>query len=216
MANRNQKQIVQQLLDLYGQTFAGELGLNLEKPTGSDLFGLLVFSMLGAKRIRHDAAMRAAKALHEAGYTSAQKMADATWEQRVKVLNTHGYARYDESTSRFLGETSLMLLEKYDGDLNNLRQAASNDPARERKLLKEFTGIGEVGVDIFFREAQVAWEELYPFADPLALRAAATLGLGNSAQRLAKRVPRADFARLVAALVRAQLDGETEHIKHAA
>jgi hypothetical protein len=40
---------------------------------------------------------------------------------------------------------------------------------RECKLLKEFKGIGDVGANIFCREAQIAWDELYPFADRKAL-----------------------------------------------
>jgi hypothetical protein len=50
-----------------------------------------------------------------------------------------------------------MVVEKYGGDLRNLRKSAAPggrpDPARERKLLKEFKGIGDVGANIFFREA---------------------------------------------------------------
>lgn len=33
-------------------------------------------------------------------------------------------------------------------------------------------GIGETGVDIFFREAQLQWEELFPFADKKSLQLA--------------------------------------------
>jgi hypothetical protein len=72
--------------------------------------------------------------------------------------------------------------------------------------LKEVKGLGDVGVDIFFREAQAAWEELYPFADKRALQTARNLGLPDDADKLAERVDRKDFPRLVAALVRASGD----------
>ena len=49
-------------------------------------------------RISHDAAMKAARALTDAGWTTAEHMAEASWEERVEVLNTSGYARFDEST----------------------------------------------------------------------------------------------------------------------
>jgi hypothetical protein len=62
-----------------------------------------------------------------------------------------------------------------------------------------------VGVDIFFREVQGVWDELYPFADKLALRAAERHGLGKDAVALSKLVPRDDFPRLVSALVRDEL-----------
>jgi hypothetical protein len=94
------------------------------------------------------------------------------------VLNQAGYARYDERTSTILADTSALLLDRYGGDLRRLRAAAGHDSAAERRLLKEFKGIGDVGVDIFFREAQRAWSELYPFADRRALQAAGRLGLG--------------------------------------
>ena len=69
-----------------------------------------------------------------------------------------------------LAQTSRPLIEKYRGDLNQLREQAGRDPKVERELLKEFKGIAEVGVDIFFREVQTIWEELYPFVDKRALQ----------------------------------------------
>ncbi len=92
----------------------------------------------------------------------------------------------------------------------------SASPARERALLKECKGIGEVGVDIFMREAQIVWPELYPFADRKAREAASKLGLDDDPHALADRVPRKDFPRLLAALVRASLAGELEELRAAA
>ena len=42
------------------------------------------------------------------------------------------------SMSERLEETAKLLLEKYDGDLNKLREAAKSKPAAEKKLIKEF------------------------------------------------------------------------------
>ena len=66
----------------------------------------------------------------------------------------------------------------------------------------ECKGIGGVGADIFLREVQTAWTELQPFADAAALRSAGKLDLPTKAEELAKLVPKKDFSRLVAALVR--------------
>lgn len=52
-------------------------------------------------------------------------MAEATWRQRTDVLNRAGYARYDESTSRMLGDTAQLLLDRYRGDLRKLREEAA-------------------------------------------------------------------------------------------
>lgn len=132
------------------------------------------------------------------------------------VLNASGYARYDESTSRMLGDTSEHLLDEYGGDLRKLREAARRDPGEERKRIKAFKGIGDVGADIFFREVQVVWEEWRPFADERSLRIAGRLGLPDTAQGLADCVSRKDFPRLVAALVRTGLADDLDQVRESA
>ncbi len=180
------------------------------------LFRWLCASILLSARISADLAMQAARALADQGWTTAEKMAAATWEQRTRALNEAGYARYDESTSRMLGDTAEMLLERSRGDLRHLRQTAEGNPDRERTLLKQCKGLGDVGVSIFFREVQVAWDELYPFADKRAVDAAQRLGLASDPQALARQVPRHEFPRLVAALVRAGLAKDIVDVLQAA
>ncbi len=211
--SRNAKAIARAVLDCCGRTFADELGIRIERNTPSPLFRLLCFALLSSTRIGHEIALHAARALVEHGWTTPKKMADATWAQRTRVLNRAGYARYDESTSRMLGDTSELLLERYRGDLRRLREEAERDPDAERRLLKEFKGIGDVGADIFFREAQVAWEELYPFVDARAKKAADRLGLGKDAGELRDLANgRHDFGRLVAGLVRVDLEKRYDQV----
>ena len=161
--------------------------------------------------------MQAARALADQGWTTPQKMAAATWEQRTRALNEAGYARYDESTSRMLGDTAGMLVEPVR---RRSAQAARGRRKESRvasaRLLKECKGLGDVGVSIFFREVQFAWDELYPFADKRALDAARRLGLASDAQALARQVPRNEFPRLVAALVRGGLAKDLEGVLEAA
>lgn len=214
MATR--KALVGALLATHGRTFSEELGIDLARGTPSPLFRWLCACLLMSARISTDKALSASRALSEAGWTTPRKMADATWAQRVRVLNRSGYARYDESTSRMLRQTCDHLLDRYGGDLRRLREQAGRDPETERRLLKEFKGIGNVGADIFFREAQMVWEELYPFADRRALKAAHRLELGDSARALAALVPARDLPRLVSALVRLELANGYEEIKEAA
>ena len=40
--------------------------------------------------------------------------------------------------SHFLNQTSKAVLDKYQGDLENLRKEANRNPAKERELVKEF------------------------------------------------------------------------------
>ena len=169
---RSQEKIIEALMQRHGQTFCDKLSIPIEQGTPSPLFRWLVASILFSARINADIACAAARALSEAGWRTAQAMAESTWEERTEVLNRAGYARYDESTSRMLGESAQMLLEQYKGDLRILRETAGAEPQAERERLKAFKGLGDVGVDIFFREVQTIWDELYPFLDRHALDAA--------------------------------------------
>lgn len=199
------------LLDRCGRTYGRLAGIRLRN-TPAPLFQLLCLALLFSARIRASVALHASQALREAGWTTPEKMAASTWKGRVKVLNRAGYARYDERTATMLGQTVELLRERYRGDLRRLRDAAGRDVAAERRWLKEFKGIGDVGVDIFFREAQEVWPEIYPFADAKALEGAARLGLPENPADLAALVPRDDFPCLVTALVRVQLEKRVDEV----
>jgi hypothetical protein len=203
--------VIDALLERHGQTYAQELGIDVAKGTPSALFRLLVASILFSARIGAGQAVKAARALTNEGWTTAEKLAATSWRERVRVLNRHGYARYDERTASMLGD-ACELLDRYRGDLRRLRAEAGRDPSQERRLLKEVKGLGDVGVDIFFREAQVAWEELFPFVDRRAAQAARRLGLDADPRALAgNRNPEA-FTRLVAALVRTELANDHDPV----
>ena len=96
MARRSQRAIVRALLERHGQTFAQELGIKPERAAPSQLFRLLVASILFSARIGHGIAIEAAKALFREGWTTPQKLGAAPWAQRVRVLNRSEYARYEE------------------------------------------------------------------------------------------------------------------------
>jgi hypothetical protein len=204
------------LLDLHGRTFAEELGIDVGKGTPSPLFRLLCASTLMSARIGSQIAVEAARNLAKQGWRSPRKLAESTWEARVEALNAAGYTRYQERTATMLGELTDTLLERYGGDLRRLREEAGRDPGAERKLLEQFKGLGDVGVDIFFREVQVSWDELFPFADRRALDAAGRLKLPKDAGKLAELVGPKDYPRLVAGLVRVELDDDYDTVRRAA
>ena len=205
MKSEKDKLIVAALLERHGQTFSHQLEISLERNMPASLFQWLCAALLMSARIPSQRALQAAAALKEAGWTTAKHMADSEWKDRVKVLNSVGYARFDKSAARMLGKTAELLLDKYHGDLRKLREKAKHHPASEKRLLTEFKGIGNLGADIFLREVQLVWKELYPFADRKALDAARQLGLADTAEGLAALVPRQDFPRLIAALIRVSL-----------
>jgi hypothetical protein len=186
------------------------------KGTPLPLFRLLVASILFSARIGAGQAAKAARALTDEGWTTAEKLAATSWRERVRVLNRHGYARYDERTASMLGDACELLLDRYRGDLGRLRAEAGRDLRQERRLLKQVKGLGDVGVDIFFREAQVAWEELFPFLDRRAAQAARRLGLDADPRVLAGDQDPEAFGRLVAALVRTGLADDHDAVLEAA
>ena len=211
MANVDQKQVVRALLHRYGTTYAQETGIRLQNKS-APLFQLLYSALLLSARIPAENAVQAAKALIEAGLTTPEEMAQASWQDRVDVITWHGYKRYDERTSTMLGKTSELLIQKYSGDLRKLRQEAGRNVKREQLLLQQFNGIGPVGADIFLREVQPVWNEVYPYADGRVIEAARRMKLGTSAQALSKLVPRRNFTRFVAALIRIKLKKNYDEI----
>jgi hypothetical protein len=215
MAKPSKGTIVRAVLKRHPKSPADQLRIDVGRNTPGPLYQWLIASLLFSARIAADQAQSAAQALFERGWRTPKKMAEVTWAERVKVLNRAGYARYDESTSRYIADTTDLLLKRYGGDLRKLRDAAERDPRRERELVKQFKGIGEVGADIFFREAQLAWDELYPFADRRALDAARALGLGRSAEDMAHLVDRRELPRLLAGLVRVDLAHESDEVLRA-
>lgn len=201
MANPSKSQIAQAVLDHHGQTFADELDIDFDQGSAA-LFRMLCAAILFSTRIQNELARSAARALADAGWTTPASLASASFADRVNVLNQSGYARYDESTASTLATTASQLVESYDGDLNNLREQANSDPRTERGALKRFKGLGDVGCDIFFREVQVTWPELFPFADKRALKTADRLGLEADAFGLCELVGSDRYPALVAGLVR--------------
>ncbi|HUZ91034.1 MAG TPA: hypothetical protein VMU78_03920 [Methylocella sp.] len=210
------QRVVAALLAKHGRTYCDELAIDIAHNTPSVLFRWLCATILFSARINARVAVAAAMALTRRGWTSARKMAASTWEERTHVLNGAGYARYDESTSTKLGEAAGLLLDQYAGDLRRLREEAGRDAGNEHRLIQQFKGIGPVGADIFCREIQAAWLELYPFADAVALDTARQLKIGDTARNLATFVERDEFPRLVAALVRTHLAGDYDEVKRQA
>ena len=186
-----------------GTTYAEQAGIALaDKP--SPLYRLLVLSVLLSTRIKAEIAVAAARELGE--FPTAERMRDATWQQRVDALGRGHYVRYDESTATALGRGAELVLDRYRGDLRRMRATADGDPAEVQRLLREVPSLGPVGAHIFCREAQAVWPELRPHFDPKALSGAEKAGLPADAHRLAELVPADDYARFSAALVRIALE----------
>jgi endonuclease III len=200
-----ERALARAVVERYGQTFAEQAGIRLEDRP-APLYQLAVLATLLSARINANVAVAAARELFGAGLRTPARMAGSTARQRVDALGRGHYRRYDERTSAMLDTGARLVLDRWGGDLRRMHGSAGADPDRLRATLKELPGIGDVGADIFLREAQAVWPDLRPYADERTRRTARELGLPDRPDALARLVGPDDLPRLVAGLVRLSLD----------
>jgi endonuclease III len=197
--------MVSDLLEREGRTYAEEAGIKLaDRP--APLYQLLVVTTLLSTRIRASVAIAAARELFAAGYGTPDGMQRAGWQARVDALGRGHYRRYDERTSRMLGDGATLCRERWRGDLRRLHREGAGDAPRMRQLLMEFPGIGPTGADIFLREVQVVWPDVRPYVDRRVVAGARRLRLPTDPAELSTQTSERDFGRLASALVRVALD----------
>ncbi|MFY1692538.1 hypothetical protein [Plantactinospora sp. WMMB782] len=164
--------------------FAEEYGFQVTN-NPANLFQVLCLAVLLRRTADLRRVVGPARALRDAGWESAARMARSRPEARAAVLREHGRGGDAERMAGLLGELAETLVTRYRGDLRRLRSAAKHAPARERALLAELPGVDTEVVELFLREVQALWAETAPVADRRALAAARRLGLGRSAADLA-------------------------------
>ena len=135
--------------------------------------------MLFAKRISADVAKETFLYFEQEELTSPDAILEAGWDQLVQVLDSGGYTRYDFSTATFLLGIAKTLKEKY-GDLARLNEESSS-PADLENRLKEFNGVGPVGINIFLKELRGVWKNAKPKPSPIAVALAHKIGLSAKA-----------------------------------
>ncbi|KAJ5697776.1 hypothetical protein N7488_011460 [Penicillium malachiteum] len=135
--------------------------------------------MVKSRPISHDLSRRALAHMIEEGYHHIDILSSTTWEERTNVLREGGYNRYREQCATNLGTLANMVSKGYDGDLNNLLHAAHGDREEVRKLMKEFKGVGDLGVELFFNNVQSIWPSIAPFLDSRSLNTADDIGIGR-------------------------------------
>lgn len=148
--------------------------------------------------------MASARELFAAGCRTPEAVRAAPRRTLVAALGRGGYARYDERTTTMLRDGADLLLDTWDGDLRQLRDASAS-PRDVLKRLQEFPGIGPTGAAIFAREAQGVWPVLAPHLDKKALDGAGRLGLPQDASALADLVTPDQLPVLASGLVRVAL-----------
>ncbi|MDP8928255.1 MAG: hypothetical protein M3O70_06685, partial [Actinomycetota bacterium] len=179
--------MIRELLDMHGRGFAGELGIRVTN-NPARLFGLLCLAILAQPGADPRKAASAARALFDHGWTTPQEFAASSEEERAEVLEGAGYPGDVPKGARALGGSAEMVVERYQGDLREVRSKADGDRERLRELLSELAGMTNHAVDVFLRDVQAIWQELAPFADSRALAAAKKLELASSADELLELV----------------------------
>lgn len=204
------RDLVRRLRKHAGATYAAEAGISL-RDAPMPLFQLLVLCMLASKPIDATIAMRAAKELFHAGLRTPTSVLTAERSTMIEAFGRAHYVRYDESSASRLTDLANRVDKDYRGDLRLLARIAKPDAREAKVLLKQFTGIGDTGADIFLREVQDVWPWVRPYFDKRALDTARELGLPRDAEKLATLSGRA-VAPLAAALVRVSLDDDMRDV----
>jgi hypothetical protein len=119
------------------------------------------------------------------------------WIDFLPILGKGGYARYDESTATALLKNMRLFEEKYQGSILNLYNMANRKEENIVKLLKEFYRVGEVTINIFFRELRLVWP-VDPAPTDRVVKMAEQLGINLSTMNRKTE----EFMRLEAALLR--------------
>lgn len=193
--------VARAVLTRHGTTYADEAGIRLADES-APLFQLLVLAQLLSARIGAGVAVVTARELFAAGWGTPAVLRNAGRGAVVGALGRGGYRRYDERTATQLRDMSVLVLDRYAGDLRGLAVAARGDAGRAAALVQEVKGIGPTGAAVFLREVQAVWPWVRPFLDDRARDGARRLGLPDDATALARLVDGEELARFAAALVR--------------
>ncbi len=183
-----------ELIKKYGQTYAEQLGINLDSKSPKEIFKWFLASLLFGKPISESIVVKTYRLFVRAGLLSPQRILAAGWDRLVEILDAGGYVRYDFSTADKLLEV-MGVIKNYP--LEKIYRDAK-DPKDLERILMQIRGIGPVTVNIFLRELRHIWSKADPDFSPFVKLAAKRLKIDLSKyNRHTKK-----FVRLEAALLR--------------
>ena len=201
-----QTDMIDDLIETRGTLFSEEIGANIARDVPQQWFHWLLGAQLMSARIAAPQAVEAAAALKREGLHKIDAILDSSRDTRIAVLNANGYARFDNRGADQMHDLAQQVRDWYGDDLRRLRDEGSTRDGILGRL-QDFKGIGPGGAAIFAREAQLAWDALYPMLDKGASGQAEKLDLPTDPDTLAARAGTRDrFTRLAAALTREALD----------
>jgi hypothetical protein len=212
----DREKLVDALIADHGALYSEEIGADIARDEPLQWFHWLEAALLMSARIDAAQAIEAVRALKADGLHKPDALRSGNRQHLVAVLNKNGYARYDNQGADYLRAAAERVEDAYGGDLRRMAESAE-DADELLEALTGFKGIGRTGAMIFAREAQIAWDKLFPVLDDMSARQAAQMGLPDDARELADLAgSRERFTRLVAALVRVSLGKPSDKVKDAA
>lgn len=203
----------------------------------SDLppFCSLVSALLLSKPFSHRLGMRAIHQLLNDPYnfTTPKSVLEAGGDARWQAL-MDAHTLHKDKTSGQLRDLAQLIKDEHPEDYDNsdLKQLHDKAGGSAEKLSEEvckIKGFAAKTTSLFFRRVQLQWEELFPYADQLALDAAKDVGLQvNDAQELLTLLQehlgdkvegeslRRQFVRLLDVLIGKKLDKDVDQVKEQA
>ncbi|KAK4580024.1 hypothetical protein LTR86_000226 [Recurvomyces mirabilis] len=124
-------------------------------------------------------------------FTSARATKDAGSEKQHQAL-WDARTQHKDKTATQIGDLADVVLEKFttsddkDGtEMQKVRDDCNRDVDKERQYLKDnIKGLGNTGLDIFFRRVQWLWDAGYPFIDDRTMQSLHKLGLPEEGEEL--------------------------------
>ncbi|CAI7652652.1 unnamed protein product [Penicillium glandicola] len=141
-------------------------------------------ALIKARPISHELTQKTIRKLIEASYHDIDVLSNTSWQDRTMVLQEGGYNRYREQGATNLGELAKLVVEQYDGDLNNLHKKADGKIQKAKILLKDIRGMGDLAVEVFLNNVQSVWPSIAPTLDSRSLKTAAEMGIGTDLDQI--------------------------------
>jgi endonuclease III len=178
--------------------YSEELGIDLAARDHNQYFRWLLASLLFGGHIGETIARHTYQVFCRHQLTTPQSILDAGSDFLVDpIMREGGYVRYDFSKSDQILRDCRTLLDEYEGSARRLHETALDKSDLEARLLG-FYGVGPITANIFLRELRPFWSKANPSPLPVALRAAASLGIDLSHYRRNTLT----FVRIEARLIR--------------
>lgn len=160
-------------------------------------FEELLCAVILSRPISHRLGLRTIRTVLNDPYnfTSAREVQDAGDEKRLKAVYD-ARTQHKDKTATQMGDIAKAVLENFtsgndkDGtQLQKLRDDCGDDIGKAADMLKSHVkGLGQTGLEIFFRRVQWIWTESFPNIDGRTADSLRMLGLPQDGETLRKLV----------------------------